>query len=72
MWPLHRHADAGDAGRARRLLRSGRMLRAADLVDALGQENNPNGKLSPLIPMVKWLRRTVLLLPLGREGQMES
>lgn len=44
---------------------AGRMLRAADLVDALGRENNPNGKLSPLIPMAKWLRRTVLLASAG-------
>ncbi len=67
-----RHADAGDAGRARRLLRCGSYLRAADLVDALGQENNPEWKTSPLIPMAKWLRRTVLLASAGREGQMES
>ncbi len=44
---------------------AGRMLRAADLVDALGQKTIRNGKLSPLIPMAKWLRRTVLLASAG-------
>lgn len=44
---------------------AGRMLRAADLVDALGGKTIRNGKLSPLIPMAKWLRRTVLLASAG-------
>ncbi len=46
--PLYRHADAGDARGARRLYAAGRTLRASDLVDSLGQENNWNGKPSPL------------------------
>lgn len=48
---------------------AGRMLRAADLVDALGRKTIRNGKLSPLIPMAKWLRRTVLLASAGAKGK---
>lgn len=51
---------------------AGRMSRAADLVDALARKTIRNGKLSPLIPMAKWLRRTVLLASAGARRAMES
>ncbi len=44
---------------------AGRMLRAADLVDSLGQENNPDGKPSLSIATVKWLRQMVQLVSVG-------
>ncbi|UQQ17700.1 molybdopterin-dependent oxidoreductase [Salmonella sp. WGH-01] len=50
---------------------AGRMPRAADLVDSLGQENNPNGKPSLSTATVKWWRQTVQLVSAGAKRQME-
>ncbi len=44
---------------------AGRMLRAADLVDSLGQENNRNGKPLLSTATVKWWRQTVQLVSAG-------
>ena len=50
---------------------AGRMLRAADLVDALGQENNPGGKRSPATATASWWRQTALSASAGAKRQME-
>lgn len=44
---------------------AGRMLRAADLVDSLGQKITQNGKPSLSTATAKWLRQTVQLVSVG-------
>jgi nitrate reductase alpha subunit len=73
--PLHRHADAWSCWKKRMTAASCRAgcLRASDLVDGMGEENNPEWKTIAIdeasgeLVCAKWLNR----LPLGREGQME-
>ncbi len=48
---------------------AGRMLRAADLVDSLGQENNRNGKPLLSTATVKWWRQTVQLVSASEKGK---
>ncbi len=68
---LYRHANAGDGEERDGYYAAGRMLRAADLVDSLGQENNRNGKPSPLTATVNNWRQTVQLVSAGAKRQME-
>ncbi len=49
----------------------GRMMRASDLVDGLGEANNPEWKPSRSTVRANWSRPTVLSVFAGAKGKME-